>query len=101
MSAFEVGQPFDTIESAYDFMGVLGETVLDAIKDLHRDHQNALQDGNARTAQAIEIALFKAKTLNSYVHRSRRALNDLRTLRRLILNERLTPEAVMAAVQHM
>jgi hypothetical protein len=30
-------QPFDSIDSGYDFMDVLAETVLDAMKDLHRE----------------------------------------------------------------
>ena len=92
---------FDTIESAHDFMGVLAETVVNAIKDLHRDYQIALQDGDIRRARAIELALFKAKSLNLYIHKSRRMLNDLRTIRRLILNERAAPEEVLAGAKTM
>ena len=101
MSATQLDEPFDTIESAYDFMNVLAETVLDAMKDLRRDHQVAIEVGQTRRAQAIELALFKTKMLSCYVHKSRRTLNDLRTIRRLILNERMTPEAVMASVQNL
>jgi len=101
MSNYGVDQPFDSIESAYDFMNVLAETVLEAMKELHADRENAMRDGEARTAQAIELALFKAKMLNCYIHKSRRALNDLRTIRRLILNERMTPEAVVASAQYL
>jgi hypothetical protein len=82
-------------------MNVLAETILEAMKDLHRDHANAVREGQPRTAQAIELALFKARTLNCYVHKSRRALNDLRTVRRLILNERSTPEAIVASAQYL
>ena len=91
-----IEQSFDSIESAYDFMTVLAETILEARKDLHRDHQAALQDGDLRRARAIELAIFKAKSLNVYVYKSRRALNDLRTIRRLILNERTAPEVAVA-----
>jgi len=94
-----IEQPFDSIESALDYMNVLAETILDVMKDLHRDHQIAVKDGQTRRARAIELALFKVKTLNCYVHKSRRTLNDLRTIRRLILNERMSPEAVLASVQ--
>ncbi len=45
MSSDEVERPFESIESAYDFMNVLAETVLEAMKDLHRDHLSALHDG--------------------------------------------------------
>jgi len=89
--------PFDTIESAHDFMTVLAATAVDAIGELGRDRAIALRDGDLRRAQAIDLALYKLKTLNCYVYKGRRALNDLRTLRRLILNERTTREKVLAA----
>jgi len=88
MNVDDIEQPFDSIESAQDFMSVLGETILDALKDLSHERQRALRDGEDRRAQAIELAQFRLKTLGCYVHKSRRALNDLRTLRRLILAER-------------
>jgi len=97
MYSDEIELPFDSIESAQDFMHVLAETVLDAMKDLNREHQMAVRDGLERRAKAIELAQFKAKMLSCYVHKSRIALNDLRMLRRLILNERLTVEKAMAA----
>ncbi len=93
----EFGQPFDSIESAQDFMQVLAETILDAMKELVREQEVALRTGEQRRAQAAELALFKLKMLACYVHKSRRALNDLRMLRRLILNERETVERAMAA----
>jgi predicted methyltransferase len=99
MSSNQIEQSFDSIESAYDFMNVLAETIMVVIKDLHRDYQIAVRDGQERRARAIELALFKAKTLNGYVTKSRRTLNDLRTIRRLILNERMSPEAVVAMAQ--
>jgi hypothetical protein len=93
----DIERPFDSIESAQDFMSVLGETVLDAMKDLSRDRERAVRDGDERRARAIEIAQFKLKMLGCYVHKSRRALNDLRTIRRLILNERKPAARAMAA----
>ena len=101
MSKDDLERPFESIESAYEFMNVLSETILEAMLALHRDHTAAVREGQARTARAIELALFKTRTLNCYVHKSRRALNDLRTIRRLILNERMTPEAAVAAAQYL
>ena len=101
MSLDSIEQPFDSIESAYDFMNVLADTILTTMKDLHTDHQIAVQDGLERRARAIELALFKVKTLNCYVTKSRRTQNDLRTIRRLILNERLSPEVALAIAQGM
>ncbi len=90
-------QPFDSIESAIEFMNVLAETVLDAKRDLYRDHKLAVCKRQQRRAQALELAQFKLKLLSSYIFKSRRALNDLRTIRRLLLNERLPIERVLTA----
>jgi hypothetical protein len=92
----QIDQPFDSIESAHDFMDVLAQTVLDAMTELHAEEQKAVREGHLRKAQAISLALFKCKTLSCHVHKSRRALNDLRTLRRLILDGDATVERAMA-----
>jgi hypothetical protein len=96
MSPNEIEQPFDSIESAQDFMSVLAVTILDEMKDLKRDYGLALRDGQERRGRALELAIFKLKTLSCYIQKSRRTLNDLRMLRRLILNERLTIEQLAA-----
>ena len=88
--------PFESIESAQEYMNVLAEIILDVMKDLSRDRQIALQDNQQRRAQALELAIFKLKMLGCYVHKSRRMLNDLRILRRLIMNERSTVESLLA-----
>jgi hypothetical protein len=98
MTASEIDLPFDSIESAHAFMDVLAETILDAMKELSYEQQAAVRDGAERRARAIGLAQYKLKMLTCYVHKSRRTLNDLRMIRRLILNERLTPEKVMAAM---
>jgi hypothetical protein len=90
--------PFDSIESAQDFLNILAETILDEIKDLNRDHQIAIHDNAERRAQALSLALFKLKNLSCNLHKARRNLNDLRMLRRLILDERATPDRVLATL---
>jgi len=92
----EIDQPFDSIESAHEYMTLLANTALEAKVELRQDRDRALRGGQARTAQAIDLAIFKLTVLNCLIFKSRRALNDLRTLRRLIMNERLTPEDVIA-----
>jgi hypothetical protein len=99
MYADEIEQPFDSIESAHDFMNILADTILEAMKDLHRDQELAVRDGQQRRVDAIQLAMFKLKTLNCHVHKSRITLNDLRTIRRLILNERATGRAVAAGME--
>jgi hypothetical protein len=98
MSPDVIEQPFDSIESTQEYMNILAETILEVTKELHRDHELALQAGLERRTKAIELAMFKLKMLGCYVHKSRRTLNDLRTLRRLILNERLTADQIAAVL---
>lgn len=98
MSAEETRNPFDSIESAQEYLNILAETALDTITDLRRDRDLAIRDGEDRRAQAIDLAIFKLKTLGCYVYKSRRMLNDLRILRRLILNERLSVESIIATM---
>jgi hypothetical protein len=98
MSVDEIGEPFESIESAQEFMAVLAGTIFDAMKELNAVRQDALDEGADRRAQATELAMYKLKMLSCYVQKSRRMLNDLRTLRRLILNERETVEHAMAAM---
>ena len=99
MPVDQIATPFDSIESAYQFMDVLAETILLNMNDLHRYHEEAVHEGQERRARALELALYKSKSLTCQVAKSRRALNDLRTIRRLILNERTTTEDALFSVQ--
>ena len=98
MYSEEMGQPFDSIESAHEYMNLLATTALETMNDLKRDRDLALKENEVRRAQAIELAIFKLKMFGTYVYKSRRMLNDLRILRRLILNERLSVEHVIATM---
>ena len=98
MFAEAIEQPFESIESAQEYMSILADTTLEVMGDLKADRERALRDGELRRAQAIDLAIFKLKMLGCHVHKSRRMLNDLRILRRLILNERLSAENVIATM---
>lgn len=97
MPGDEAEKPFESIESAHEYMSMLATTALEVIRDLQSDREAALRAGDKRRAQAIDLAIFKLKMLGCHVYKSRRMLNDLRTLRRLILSERSSAESVMAA----
>jgi hypothetical protein len=98
MFAEEIEGPFDSIESAHDYMNILSATTLEVMSELKHDRDQALRAGEQRRAQAIDLAMFKLKMLGCHVHKSRRMLNDLRILRRLILNERLSVESIIATM---
>ena len=62
MTADPIEGPFDSIESAHEFMAVLASTALEVMSDLRRDHELAIRQGELRRAQAIELAIYKLKT---------------------------------------
>ncbi len=83
----ESGSPFESIESAHDFVTLLSEAVSQTKQDIDADI--ARQQGTpARRVDALRIASYNLEKLESYMKRSGRILNDLRSLRRLLLQER-------------
>ena len=80
--------PFDTIESAQDFIQVLGETITEARQEIEADLTRELQSPLSRRTKALQIAAYNLDKLEKQMMRSRRILNDLRSLRRLLFDER-------------
>ncbi len=80
--------PFDTIESAQDFVALLTETIIDARKEIEVDFTLALDSPPSRHRDALQIALYNLERLEKHMASSRRILNDLRSLRRLLFAER-------------
>ncbi len=81
-------QPFDSIESAYEFIVLLEESIEDAVRDVKDHVQEAEADQDKRRTEALTLALYKMGQLASHTQKSRRILNDLRTIRRLLFHER-------------
>lgn len=80
--------PFDTIESAQDFVALLNETIIEARKDIEVDFNRELDCPPSRHRDALQIALYSLERLEKHMTSSRRILNDLRSLRRLLFAER-------------
>jgi len=79
--------PFDSLESAHEYVGLLMETIADARKELAADVA-AAEKRPDRRLEALRIVQYKLEKLESHFQASSRLLNDLRTLRRLLLEER-------------
>jgi F0F1-type ATP synthase membrane subunit b/b' len=77
--------PFESIESTQEFM----ELLLEAIDDASEEVQKDMEDAEERRREALLLVSHKLEKLSQHVTSSRRILNDLRTLRRLLLDERL------------
>jgi len=83
--------PFDSVESAYEFVGLLREALDEAYAQIQDDIDAAREKGAERRIQALGLVDAKLNQLRNHVLASLIILNDLRTLRRLLLGER-SPE---------
>ena len=81
--------PFDSIESAQDYMGLLREAVDEAYAAIQDDTAEARTVAGAeRRVEAFLLVDHKLNQLRRHVMASLVLLNDLRLLRRLLLGER-------------
>jgi len=83
--------PFDNIESALEYVNHLFAATREAQDQIGTEILRAANPQLARRKQALELVNYKLDKLSSHIAASRRILNDLRTLRRLLLEERQTP----------
>ena len=86
--SYKAGSPFDSIESAHEFVALLAETVREAKKDIEADVQRESVSRSPRRLDALRTALYSMEKLELHMNKSRRILNDLRSLRRLLFEER-------------
>ena len=80
--------PFETIESAHHFLTLLSEAVNEARQEVESDLQREPEPDVARRVDALRLAVYNLEKLEMHMNRSSRILNDLRTLRRLLFEER-------------
>jgi formiminotetrahydrofolate cyclodeaminase len=81
--------PFDNIESAEQFVELLIEAINESRRDVDADI--ALAEGNlpGRSKKALQLVSANLAKLSQHMTKSRRILNHLKTLHRLLLQERL------------
>ncbi|MFZ0480425.1 MAG: hypothetical protein WAL71_14875 [Terriglobales bacterium] len=80
--------PFDSIENAQDYLRLLLEAIVEARNDIAADTATAEQNALHRRVEALRLVQFKMEKLEHHLRSGNRELNDLRTLRRLLLEER-------------
>lgn len=83
----ELQNPFQSIESAHQFLTLLAATSTKAKQELETNIARG-ELNPSRRLDALQVALYNLKKLELDINRSRRLLNDLRTLRRLLFSER-------------
>jgi len=77
--------PFDSVENAHQYVGLLIEAIAEAKSEIAADLDAGKPD---RRVEALRVVQFKLDKLEQHLKASSRLLNDLRTLRRLLFEER-------------
>jgi flagellar biosynthesis chaperone FliJ len=80
--------PFDSVENAHQYIQLLAEAIAEAKSEIATDLDLATKAKLERRVQAMQIVQFKLDKLEQHLRTSSRLLNDLRSLRRLLLEER-------------
>jgi hypothetical protein len=80
--------PFETIESAQEYLTLLCEGVVENRAALDADMEEATRGGATRRLDALRLIAYKLDRLHHHALQSHRLLKDLRNLRRLLLTER-------------
>ena len=81
-------RPFESIESAHEFIALLETSLGEAKLDVASLLDDAQEENDPRRVEALRLALFKMEQLSSHMQKSRRILNDLRSIRILLFQER-------------
>jgi hypothetical protein len=90
-----MNNPFESIESAQEYFQYLAEAILEARDSVTSDIAANFTPELQRRQEALKLALYKLERLEQHTKSSRRLLNDLRTLRRLLLEERVEARTVV------
>jgi hypothetical protein len=77
--------PFDDIESARDYVDQLLSAAHEAKDEIAAEILRAKDPALARRHQALQLVNYKLGQLTTHIGASRRILNDLTKLRRLLL----------------
>ena len=79
--------PFENVEAAHEYVGLLLEAVHLAREEVGRDEEEARMAGVDRRLEALQLVAWKLERLEAQLVSSRRLLLDLGRLRRLLLGE--------------
>jgi len=80
--------PFDSIESSLEYIGLLREVIEKTRMEVEANAAVEGAGGATRALEALRLVLYKLERLDKHMEAVHRNLNDLRTLRRLLLHER-------------
>jgi hypothetical protein len=81
---FEAAVAFESIESAQEYLGLLAQVVLESQQALSADIQTKSDSESPRRVDALRLIEYNLEKLARHIKASRRILNDLRMLRRIL-----------------
>jgi hypothetical protein len=79
--------PFNNLDAAHEYVGLLLEAVQQTRGDVALDLAAARTDGHLRRSEALQLVAWKLERLEQQLEGSRRVMNDLRRLRKLLIGE--------------
>jgi hypothetical protein len=86
--SYQAETPFDSLESSHEYVAMLAEALEEARREVEEEVSSAERDRADRRKEALLLVSYNLSKLHLHITGSRRILNDLRTLRRLLLDER-------------
>ena len=86
--SYRAETPFDCIEGSHEYLKLLAESLDEARRDVEAEIALANREQADRRKEALLLVSFNLAKLHLHITTSRRIMNDLRTLRRLLLAER-------------
>ena len=86
----QIETPFDSIENAQQYIRLLAEAVAEAKRDIDDEIMRATDQTSQRSVQALRLVEYNLEKLQRHLSASGRTLSDLRSLRRLLHQERTT-----------
>jgi hypothetical protein len=89
--------PFDSIEGSYEYVDMLAEAIEEARREVEAEVALAEQENAERRKQGLLLVSYNLAKLETHMTTSRRILNDLRTLRRVLLSERKSANTAVSA----
>ncbi len=97
--ANESDTPFDSIEGSYQYVDMLAEAIAEAKHEVEEEVGLAEKESANRRKQGLLLVSYNLAKLEGHMTASRRILNDLRTLRRVLMSERKSAQTVVRATQ--
>jgi hypothetical protein len=87
--------PFDSIEGSYEYVDMLADAIQEAKRDVESEVTLAESERADRRKQGLLLVSYNLAKLEGHITSSRRILNDLRTLRRVLLSERKSAKSII------